>query len=97
MGKKQNKTNKQTNKNPLVFPVVSKYKILHQPKQSMTSMTLNQLSHPGTPKSHYFTVEAHIKELTALKADTWFHVIMSILPHCWRLSEVRLFSYVINL
>ncbi|XP_045881207.1 spindle and kinetochore-associated protein 1 [Meles meles] len=74
--------------------VVSKYKILHQPKKSMSSVARN-LYHrfideeTKDTKGHYFIVEADIKEFTALKADKRFHVILNILRHCRRLSEVR--------
>nr|XP_008259529.1 spindle and kinetochore-associated protein 1 isoform X1 [Oryctolagus cuniculus]XP_051707190.1 spindle and kinetochore-associated protein 1 isoform X1 [Oryctolagus cuniculus] len=84
--------------------VISKYKILHQPKASMNSVTRN-LYHrfineeTKDTKGHYFIVEADIKEFTALKVDKRFHVIMNILRHCRRLSEVRgggLTRYVIT-
>ncbi|XP_045646055.1 spindle and kinetochore-associated protein 1 [Ursus americanus] len=84
--------------------VVSKYKILHQPKKSMSSVARN-LYHrfideeTKDTKGHYFIVEADIKEFTALKADKRFHVIVNILRHCRRLSEVRgggLTRYVIT-
>ncbi|XP_027433382.1 spindle and kinetochore-associated protein 1 [Zalophus californianus] len=84
--------------------VVSKYKILHQPKKSMSSVARN-LYHrfideeTKDTKGHYFIVEADIKEFTALKADKRFHVILNILRHCRRLSEVRgggLTRYVIT-
>ena len=44
-------------------------------------------------------MEADIKEFTALKVDKRFHVILNILRHCRRLSEVRgggLTRYVIT-
>ncbi|XP_055994004.1 spindle and kinetochore-associated protein 1 [Sorex fumeus] len=84
--------------------VVSKYKILHQPKKSMSSVARN-LYHrfmdeeTKDTKGHYFIVEADIKEFTTLKVDKKFHGIMSILRHCRRLSEVRgkgLTRYVIT-
>uniref|UniRef100_G1PMP7 SKA complex subunit 1 n=2 Tax=Myotis lucifugus TaxID=59463 RepID=G1PMP7_MYOLU len=84
--------------------VVSKYKILHQPKKSMSSVARN-LYHrfideeTKDTKGHYFVVEADIKEFTALKVDKRFHVILNILRHCRRLSEVRgggLTRYVIT-
>ncbi|XP_025742685.1 SKA complex subunit 1 [Callorhinus ursinus] len=84
--------------------VASKYKILHQPKKSMSSVARN-LYHrfideeTKDTKGHYFIVEADIKEFTALKADKRFHVILNILRHCRRLSEVRgggLTRYVIT-
>ncbi|XP_046527887.1 spindle and kinetochore-associated protein 1 isoform X1 [Equus quagga] len=84
--------------------VVSKYKILYQPKKSMNSVTRN-LYHrfideeTKDTKGHYFIVEADIKEFTALKVDKRFHVILNILRHCRRLSEVRgggLTRYVIT-
>uniref|UniRef100_A0A8D2DTQ7 SKA complex subunit 1 n=1 Tax=Sciurus vulgaris TaxID=55149 RepID=A0A8D2DTQ7_SCIVU len=84
--------------------VVSKYKIVHQPKTSMNSVTRN-LYHrfineeTKDTKGHYFIVEADIKEFTNLKADKRFHVILNILRHCRRLSEVRgggLTRYVIT-
>ncbi|XP_040840664.1 spindle and kinetochore-associated protein 1 [Ochotona curzoniae] len=84
--------------------VISKYKILHQPKASMNSVTRN-LYHrfiseeTKDTKGHYFIVEADIKEFTALKVDKRFHVILNILRHCRRLSEVRgggLTRYVIT-
>nr|XP_035935630.1 spindle and kinetochore-associated protein 1-like [Halichoerus grypus] len=84
--------------------VVSKYKILHQPKKSMSSVARN-LYHrfideeTKDTKGHYFIVEADIKEFTALKADKRLHVILNILRHCRRLSEVRgggLTRYVIT-
>lgn len=84
--------------------VVSKYKILHQPKKSMSSAARN-LYHrfvdeeTKDTKGHYFVVEADIKEFTALKVDKRFHVILNILRHCRRLSEVRgggLTRYVIT-
>ncbi|XP_036274581.1 spindle and kinetochore-associated protein 1 [Pipistrellus kuhlii] len=84
--------------------VVSKYKILHQPKKSMSSVARN-LYHrfmdeeTKDTKGHYFVVEADIKEFTALKVDKRFHVMLNILRHCRRLSEVRgggLTRYVIT-
>nr|KAF6472464.1 spindle and kinetochore associated complex subunit 1 [Molossus molossus] len=85
--------------------VVSKYKILHQPKKSTMSTAVRNLYHRFTDeetkdtKGHYFIVEADIKEFTALKVDKRFHVILNILRHCRRLSEVRgggLTRYVIT-
>ncbi|XP_006144516.1 spindle and kinetochore-associated protein 1 isoform X1 [Tupaia chinensis] len=84
--------------------VISKYKILHQPKKSMNSVARN-LYHrfideeTKDTKGHYFIVEADIKEFTALKVDKKFHVLLNILRHCRRLSEVRgggLTRYVIT-
>ncbi|XP_075389052.1 SKA complex subunit 1 [Tenrec ecaudatus] len=84
--------------------VASKYQIVHQPKKSMNSATRN-LYHrfmeeeTKDTKGHYFIVEADIKEFTALKVDKRFHVMMNILRHCKRLSEVRggrLTRYVIT-
>uniref|UniRef100_A0ABI7YSX0 SKA complex subunit 1 n=4 Tax=Felidae TaxID=9681 RepID=A0ABI7YSX0_FELCA len=84
--------------------IVSKYKILYQPKKSMSSVARN-LYHrfideeTKDTKGHYFIVEADIKEFTTLKADKRFHVILNILRHCRRLSEVRgggLTRYVIT-
>ncbi|XP_049637532.1 spindle and kinetochore-associated protein 1 [Suncus etruscus] len=84
--------------------VVSKYKILHQPKKSLNSVNRN-LYHrfmdeeTKDTKGHYFIVEADIKEFTTLKVDKRFHVITNILRHCRRLSEVRgkgLTRYVIT-
>ncbi|KAG5206160.1 hypothetical protein JEQ12_017733 [Ovis aries] len=84
--------------------VVSKYKILCQPRKSMSSVARN-LYHrfideeTKETKGHYFVVEADIKEFTALKVDKRFHVILNILQHCRRLSEVRgkgLTRYVIT-
>ncbi|PNI70063.1 SKA1 isoform 2 [Pan troglodytes] len=84
--------------------VISKYKILHQPKKSMNSVTRN-LYHrfideeTKDTKGRYFIVEADIKEFTTLKADKKFHVLLNILRHCRRLSEVRgggLTRYVIT-
>ncbi|XP_004616190.2 spindle and kinetochore-associated protein 1 [Sorex araneus] len=84
--------------------VVSKYKIVHQPKKSMNSVARN-LYHrfmdeeTKDTKGHYFIVEADIKEFTNLKVDKKFHGIMNILRHCRRLSEVRgkgLTRYVIT-
>ncbi|KAM4841445.1 SKA complex subunit 1 isoform 1-T6 [Thomomys bottae] len=74
--------------------VVSKYKIFRQPKTSLNSMNRN-LYHRFTneetkdTKGHYFIVEADIKEFTTLKADKRFYMILNILRHCRRLSEVR--------
>ncbi|XP_006891770.1 PREDICTED: spindle and kinetochore-associated protein 1 [Elephantulus edwardii] len=74
--------------------VACKYKILHQPKKSLSSVARN-LYHRfmeeeiKDTKGHYFIVEADIKEFTALKVDKRFHVILNILRHCKRLSEVR--------
>uniref|UniRef100_A0A8C3X827 SKA complex subunit 1 n=1 Tax=Catagonus wagneri TaxID=51154 RepID=A0A8C3X827_9CETA len=74
--------------------LVGKYKILHQPKKSMNPVARN-LYHrfideeTKETKGHYFIVEADIKEFTALKVDKRFHVILNILRHCRRLSEVR--------
>lgn len=85
--------------------VLSKYKILHQPKKSTMSSVVRNLYHRFTDeetkdtKGHYFIVEADIKEFTALKVDKRFHVILNILRHCRRLSEVRgggLTRYVIT-
>ncbi|XP_037703823.1 spindle and kinetochore-associated protein 1 [Choloepus didactylus] len=84
--------------------VVSKYKILHQPKKAMNSVARN-LYHrfideeTKDTKGHYFIVEADIKEFTALKVDKRFHVMLNILRHCRRLSEIRgqgLTRYVIT-
>uniref|UniRef100_A0A2K6U118 SKA complex subunit 1 n=1 Tax=Saimiri boliviensis boliviensis TaxID=39432 RepID=A0A2K6U118_SAIBB len=84
--------------------VISKYKILYQPKKSMNSVARN-LYHrfineeTKDTKGRYFIVEADIKEFTTLKVDKKFHVILSILRHCRRLSEVRgggLTRYVIT-
>ncbi|XP_053427727.1 spindle and kinetochore-associated protein 1 [Nycticebus coucang] len=84
--------------------VISKYKILHQPKKSMNSVARN-LYHrfideeTKDTKGHYFIVEADIKEFTTLKVDKKFHMLLSILRHCRRLSEVRgggLTRYVIT-
>nr|XP_004657157.2 spindle and kinetochore-associated protein 1-like [Jaculus jaculus] len=72
--------------------VASKYKIMHQPKESMNSVNRN-LYHrfineeTKDTKGHYFIVEADIKEFTTLKADKSFHVILNILQYCRRLSE----------
>ncbi|XP_052011767.1 spindle and kinetochore-associated protein 1 [Apodemus sylvaticus] len=84
--------------------VVSKYKIIHQPKSSMSSVKrklyqrfINEET--KDTKGHHFIVEADVKEFTPLKVDKKFHVIMSILRHCQRLSEVRgggLTRYVIT-
>ncbi|XP_024894312.1 spindle and kinetochore-associated protein 1 [Pteropus alecto] len=85
--------------------VLSKYKILHQPKKSAMSSVARNLYHrfideeTKDTKGHYFVVEADIKEFTALKVDKRFHVILNILRHCRRLSEVRgggLTRYVIT-
>ncbi|XP_004683960.1 PREDICTED: spindle and kinetochore-associated protein 1 isoform X2 [Condylura cristata] len=84
--------------------IIGKYKIVHQPKKSMSSVARN-LYHrfmdeeTKDTKGHYFIVEADIKEFTALKVDKRFHVILNILRHCRRLSEVRgggLTRYVIT-
>ncbi|EHB13388.1 Spindle and kinetochore-associated protein 1 [Heterocephalus glaber] len=84
--------------------VVNKYKIVHQPKKSMNSVTRNLYQRfineeTKDTKGHFFIVEADIKEFTTLKADKRFHVILNILRHCRRLSEVRgggLTRYVIT-
>ncbi|XP_004623711.1 spindle and kinetochore-associated protein 1 [Octodon degus] len=84
--------------------VVSKYRIVHQSKKSMNSITRNLYQRfineeTKDTKGHYFIVEADIKEFTTLKADKRFHVILNILRHCRRLSEVRgggLTRYVIT-
>ncbi|NP_001157827.1 spindle and kinetochore-associated protein 1 [Mus musculus] len=84
--------------------VVSKYKIMHQPKASMSSVKRNLYQRfineeTKDTKGHHFIVEADIKEFTALKVDKRFYVIMHILRHCHRLSEVRgggLTRYVIT-
>ncbi|XP_042531088.1 spindle and kinetochore-associated protein 1 [Dipodomys spectabilis] len=74
--------------------VVSKYKIVHQPKASLNSVNRN-LYHrfineeTKDTKGHYFIVEADIKEFTTLKTDKRFFMILNILRHCRRLSEVR--------
>uniref|UniRef100_A0A2K6V591 SKA complex subunit 1 n=1 Tax=Saimiri boliviensis boliviensis TaxID=39432 RepID=A0A2K6V591_SAIBB len=50
-------------------------------------------------EGRYFIMEADIKEFTTLKVDRKFLVILSILQHCQRLSEVRgggLTPYVIT-
>ncbi|XP_008060386.1 spindle and kinetochore-associated protein 1 isoform X1 [Carlito syrichta] len=84
--------------------VISKYKILHQSKKSMNSVTRN-LYHrfideeTKDTKGHYFIVEADIKEFTTLRVDKKFHMLLNILRHCRRLSEVRgggLTRYVIT-
>ncbi|XP_001509072.2 spindle and kinetochore-associated protein 1 isoform X1 [Ornithorhynchus anatinus] len=84
--------------------VTSKYKILQQPKKSMSSAVRN-LYHrfleeeTKDTKGQFFIVEADIKEFTNLKLDKRFHVILNILRHCRRLSEVRgagLVRYVIS-
>nr|XP_026249582.1 spindle and kinetochore-associated protein 1 isoform X2 [Urocitellus parryii] len=74
--------------------VVSKYKIVHQPKSSMNSVARNLYQRfineeTKDTKGQYFIVEADIKEFTTLKTDKRFHVILNILRHCRRLSEVR--------
>ncbi|XP_008584692.1 PREDICTED: spindle and kinetochore-associated protein 1 isoform X2 [Galeopterus variegatus] len=72
--------------------IISKYKILHQPKKSMNSLARN-LYHrfideeTKDTKGHYFIVEADIKEFTTLKVDKKFHMLLNILRHCRRLSE----------
>ncbi|XP_003474094.1 spindle and kinetochore-associated protein 1 [Cavia porcellus] len=84
--------------------VVSKYKIVHQPKKSMNSVTRNLYQRfvdeeIKDTKGRYFIVEADIKEFTTLKADKRFYGILNILRHCRRLSEVRgggLTRYVIT-
>ncbi|KAM6217545.1 SKA complex subunit 1 [Rhynchocyon petersi] len=84
--------------------VASKYKILHQPKKSLSAVARNLYSRfveeeIKDTKGHYFIVEADIKEFTALKVDKRFYVILNILRHCKRLSEVRggkLTRYVIT-
>ncbi|XP_008770330.1 spindle and kinetochore-associated protein 1 isoform X1 [Rattus norvegicus] len=84
--------------------VVSKYKIIHQPKASMSSVKRNLYQRfineeTKDTKGRHFIVEADIKEFTTLKVDKKFHVIMNILRHCQRLSEVRgggLTRYVIT-
>lgn len=84
--------------------VVSKYKIMHQPKASMSSVKRNLYQRfineeTKDTKGRHFIVEADIKEFTTLKVDKKFHVIMNILRHCQRLSEVRgggLTRYVIT-
>lgn len=84
--------------------VLGKYKILHQPKKSMSSVARNLYQRfmdeeTKDTKGHYFIVEADIKEFTSLKVDKRFHVILNILRHCRRLSEVRgggLTRYVIT-
>lgn len=74
--------------------VVSKYKIMHHPKASMNSAKRNLYQRfineeTKDTKGRYFIVEADIKEFTALKADKRLYVILNILRHCQRLSEVR--------
>ncbi|XP_031221882.1 spindle and kinetochore-associated protein 1 [Mastomys coucha] len=84
--------------------VVSKYKIIHQPKASMSSVKRSLYQRfineeTKDTRGHYFIVEADIKEFTALKVDKKFYVIMNILRHCQRLSEIRgggLTRYVIT-
>ncbi|XP_020827972.1 SKA complex subunit 1 isoform X2 [Phascolarctos cinereus] len=84
--------------------VASKYRILNLPKKTMNS-SIRNLYHrfiedeTKDTKGQYFVVEADIKEFTNLKVDKRFHVILNILRHCRRLSEVRgggLVRYVIN-
>ncbi|XP_004461450.2 SKA complex subunit 1 [Dasypus novemcinctus] len=84
--------------------VISKYKILYQPKKSMNSVARN-LYHrfideeTKDTKGHYFIVEADIKEFTSLKVDKKFHGMLNILRHCRRISEIRgqgLTRYAIN-
>ncbi|XP_021496477.1 spindle and kinetochore-associated protein 1 [Meriones unguiculatus] len=84
--------------------VVSKYKIMYQSKASMSSAKRNLYQRfineeTKDTKGRFFIVEADIKDFTALKADKRFHVILNILRHCQRLSEVRgggLTRYVIT-
>ncbi|XP_005372984.1 PREDICTED: spindle and kinetochore-associated protein 1 [Chinchilla lanigera] len=84
--------------------VVSKYKIVHQSKKSMNSVTRNLYQRfineeTKDTKGHYFIVEADIKEFTTLKADKKLYVILNILRVCRRLSEIRgggLTRYVIT-
>ncbi|XP_051019124.1 spindle and kinetochore-associated protein 1 [Acomys russatus] len=84
--------------------VVSKYKIIHQSKASMSAAKRNLYQRfineeTKDTKGRFFIVEADIKDFTALKADKRFHVILNILRHCQRLSEVRgggLTRYVIT-
>uniref|UniRef100_A0A2K5CWM8 SKA complex subunit 1 n=1 Tax=Aotus nancymaae TaxID=37293 RepID=A0A2K5CWM8_AOTNA len=78
-------------KSRLTYAVISKYKILYQRKKSMNSVERYQRS--------LFIMETDIKEFTNLKVDRKFLVILSILLHCQRLSEVRgggLTPYVIT-
>ncbi|XP_037663800.1 spindle and kinetochore-associated protein 1-like [Choloepus didactylus] len=64
--------------------VISKYKMLHQSKKSMSSVARN-LYHrfideeTKDTKGHYFIVEVDIKEFSALKVDKSFHVMLNIL------------------
>ncbi|XP_037584158.1 spindle and kinetochore-associated protein 1-like [Cebus imitator] len=73
--------------------VISKYKILYQRKKSMNFVARN-LYHrfineeTKDTKGRYFIMEADIKEFMTLKVDRKFLVILSILRHCQRLSEV---------
>uniref|UniRef100_A0A452RYU6 SKA complex subunit 1 n=1 Tax=Ursus americanus TaxID=9643 RepID=A0A452RYU6_URSAM len=71
----------QNEKNKLAFPVVSKYKILHQPKKSKTSMARKFydrfIDEETEYQSCYFIVKANIKEFTDLKTNTGFPVVMS--------------------
>ncbi|XP_043834374.1 spindle and kinetochore-associated protein 1-like [Dromiciops gliroides] len=84
--------------------VASKYRILNLPKKSMNPSIRNLCDRfiedeNKDTKGQYFVVEADIKEFTNLKVDKRFHVILNILRHCRRLSEVRgggLVRYVIN-
>ncbi|CAO2594417.1 Spindle and kinetochore-associated protein 1 [Lemmus lemmus] len=74
--------------------VVSKYKIIHQPKASMTSVKRNYYQRfineeTKDTKGRYFFVEADLKDFTNLKTDKRLYAILNILRHCQRLSEVR--------
>ncbi|XP_057644861.1 spindle and kinetochore-associated protein 1 isoform X1 [Chionomys nivalis] len=74
--------------------VVSKYKIMHQPKASMTSVKRNHYQRfineeTKDTKGRYFFVEADLKDFTNLKTDKRLYAILNILRHCQRLSEVR--------
>uniref|UniRef100_UPI00398F63D1 SKA complex subunit 1 isoform X2 n=1 Tax=Pristiophorus japonicus TaxID=55135 RepID=UPI00398F63D1 len=74
--------------------VKEKYKILNQPKKSMTNTARNQYhafkeQETKETKGQYFFVEADIKDFTRLKVDKKLQGIFSILRHCHRLREVR--------
>nr|XP_060617238.1 spindle and kinetochore-associated protein 1 [Anolis sagrei ordinatus] len=74
--------------------VVSKYKIMHQPLKTMSSVAKNlyfrfQEEETKDTKGEFFIVEADVEEFTQLKADKRFHRILTILRHCLRVREIR--------
>ncbi|NXL84964.1 SKA1 protein, partial [Alectura lathami] len=74
--------------------VVAKYKIMHQPLNSMSAPDRRHYhkflqEETEETKGQFFIVEDDIKGFTRLKMDKRFHNILNILRHCHRVRMVR--------